>query len=115
MNLTHLHLHVHDVARARRFYEEYFGLRVHVWHGEILFMRDAAGFDLALAPSAAVPPLPDWLHFGFRLADAESVRALYRRLVAAAVPVVHALVDESDFVSFRCADPDGYTIEVYWE
>ena len=25
------------------------------------------------------------------------------------------LFETEDFVSFRCTDPDGYAIEIYWE
>jgi len=33
-------------------------------------------------------------------------------LEADGVPILE-VVDESDQVSFKCADPDGYTVEVY--
>jgi hypothetical protein len=33
----------------------------------------------------------------------------------AGATITEALVEEEDLVFFRCADPDGYSIEVYWE
>ena len=31
------------------------------------------------------------------------------------VPMRQPISRGDDFVSFRCLDPDGYDIEVYWE
>lgn len=115
MNLNHLHLKVASVERSQAFYARFFGLRPLVTHGDILFMRDGAGMDLALAPAAAPEPLPDWFHFGFRLESGGAVKALHRDLVDAGVAIKQPLLDEPDFVVFRCNDPDGYSIEVYWE
>jgi catechol 2,3-dioxygenase-like lactoylglutathione lyase family enzyme len=115
MNLNHLHLKVASVERSQAFYEGFFGLRPLVSHGDILFMRDEAGMDLALARAVAPEPLPDWFHFGFRLDSGEAVTALHRELAAAGVAMKQPLSEEPDFVAFRCHDPDGHSIEVYWE
>ncbi len=113
--LNHLHLHVSSVARARAFYMNYFGLRDHVWHDDILFMRDtSAGLDLALAPAESLDAFPAWFHFGFRLEHADDVRALHERLLNDGIET-SPLTQLPDFVVFRCHDPDGYQIEVYWE
>ena len=114
MQLNHLHLHVTSVPAAAAFYTGHFGFREHVWHGDVLFLRDEGGMDLALAPG---PPddFPPWSHFGFRLDDADAVRSLFARLEAEGVAIREALSEEPDFVWFRCADPDGHLIEVYWE
>jgi catechol-2,3-dioxygenase len=116
MNLNHLHLHVADVERAARFYEDLFGLRRLVWHGDALFLRDDAGMDLALAPATDVEPFPAWFHIGFRLDSRAEVEALLARVEAENTPIKAPLTFEGDnFAFFRCADPDGYQIEVYWE
>lgn len=118
MDLNHLHLHVADVDRARAFYETYFRFRFHVMHGSILFLRNAEGFDLALAPAGSeeIEPFPVWFHFGFRLASAALVRAAFRKMRAGGVRIRDdGLTDDRDLVSFRCYDPDGHGIEVYWE
>ncbi|WP_430419607.1 VOC family protein [Phenylobacterium sp.] len=115
MQLNHLHLHVVSVDEAAAFYTGHFGFRPHVRQDDgTLFLRDAGGLDLALA---AGPPdnFPPWAHFGFRLDNADAVRSLYARLQAADVTIRHPLDEEPDFVWFRCADPDGHLIEVYWE
>jgi len=113
--LNHLHLHVRSVARARDFYARYFGLRDHVWHDDILFMRDADdGMDLALAPAPTLHAFPPWFHFGFRLERPDDVAALHALLTADGVDASE-LTRLPDFVVFRCLDPDGNQIEVYWE
>jgi catechol-2,3-dioxygenase len=115
MNINHLHLKVGSVEEAAAFYERFFGLTRHVTHGEILFLRDGAGMDLALAPAGDEPPMPAWFHFGFRLASAAEVEALHARLAQAGVPMGETLAREEDYISFRCRDPAGNAVEVYWE
>ncbi len=117
MHINHLHLKVASVERARAFYARFFGLADFVWPGEMLFMRDDAGMDLALAPepAAAVEPMPPWFHFGFRLDDADAVKAMHDRMAAEGVPLSEPLTTAGDLTFFRCADPDGYSIEVYFE
>ena len=115
MDLNHLHLHVRDVERSHRFYHIWFGLDHRVRHGDILFLSNPDGFDLALAPDPDPQPLPAWWHFGFRLASADHVRRLHRRMCDAGVSLTRPLADDPDYITFQCADPDGYRIEVYWE
>jgi catechol 2,3-dioxygenase-like lactoylglutathione lyase family enzyme len=114
-SLNHLHLHARDLAASRRFYESWFGFREHCWHGEILFLRDDAGLDLALAPDPAPAPLPPWFHIGFRLSTAEAARALHARMSAAAAGSPGPLHDAADLVFFRVQDPAGVPVDVYWE
>jgi len=114
MRLNHLNLRVASVERSRAFYVEHFGLAEQAWHGEALFLTDGGGMDFALMADA--PPTPsDTFHFGFRLDGRVAVAATHARLAAAGVAIVEPLTDEGDLVYFRCADPDGYIIEVYWE
>jgi catechol 2,3-dioxygenase-like lactoylglutathione lyase family enzyme len=114
VRLNHLHLHVASVAEAADFYQRWFGFARHVAHGQVLFLRDAAGMDLALAPGEP-DVMPPWFHFGFRLDEASAVAALHARLAAEGVTITEPLTDEEGVVSFRCLDPDGHAIEVYWE
>jgi catechol 2,3-dioxygenase-like lactoylglutathione lyase family enzyme len=115
MLVNHLHLHVRDLDRSRAFYEDWFGLREHCFHGPILFLRDEQGFDLALAPDDSPPQCPGWFHFGFRLDDGDAVRELHQRMSDAGVDVQGPLHDHEDLVAFRCLDPDGYSVEIYFE
>jgi catechol 2,3-dioxygenase-like lactoylglutathione lyase family enzyme len=115
MNLNHLHLHVASVPRAAAFYERYFGMRELVWHGDMVFMRDRGGMDLALAPGEDAGAFPEWFHFGFRLPDLEAVQTLEARLTADAVEIDTPYTVEGPLGFFRCRDPDGHLIEVYYE
>ena len=113
MDLNHLHLHVKNLNRAKRFYESYFQFREHMRVANILFLRNASGFDLALVPDRAPGSFPEWFHFGFRLASEAAVRRLHRRMVAEGVDAEE--IEEYDgYVTFGCEDADGYAIEVYW-
>jgi catechol 2,3-dioxygenase-like lactoylglutathione lyase family enzyme len=114
MRLRHLALLVREIRTARSFYETYFGFDEGeaVWHGDILFLQDGDGFDLALMKGEHPANPGAFHHFGFRLSDADAVRALQRRLASDGVPILE-VVEEPDLTSFKCADPDGYTVEVY--
>jgi catechol 2,3-dioxygenase-like lactoylglutathione lyase family enzyme len=111
--LRHLALLVHDLSRSRRFYETYFGFGTSSqWFGETLFVRNAEGFDLALMRGEPPPNPGAFHHFGFQAASADAVRQLQTRLQVDGVSIVEE-VEEPDLVSFKCIDPDGYTVEVY--
>lgn len=115
MSLKHLALLVRDIRIARRFYEKYLGFDGDaVWHGDVLFIRDGDGFDLAFMKGEHPPNPGAFHHFGFLMADPNAVRELQKRLEADGVPILE-VVEEPDLVSFKCADPDGYTVEVYAE
>ena len=58
--------------------------------------------------------MPAWFHFGIRLDDVGDVKTMLAAMHAAGVPIVKALYESEVLVSFRCADPDAYAIEVYW-
>ena len=118
MDLNHLHLHVADIEASKAFYQRYFQLSERVRHGDVVFLSNAGDapdrFDLALVP-AAPEALPAWFHFGFRLPRPEAVHELYRRMCDERVHIAQPIEIEQALVSYRCADPDGYLIEVYWE
>ena len=115
MDLKHLHLHVSNRPRAEAFYEKWFGMKVGQRLDGLTFLNDGCGFDLALMDDASPAPMPAWFHFGFRLASADAVVSLHERMLAAGVRIAKPLAREEDFVSYRCTDPDGYAIEIYWE
>ncbi|MGH2779178.1 MAG: VOC family protein, partial [Actinomycetota bacterium] len=54
-----------------------------------------------------------FVHFGFRMTDANEVRALKGRLDRDGFEIMDE-EDASDVASFKCRDPDGYLVEVYW-
>jgi catechol 2,3-dioxygenase-like lactoylglutathione lyase family enzyme len=117
MTVCHLALAVQDEERSRRFYERYFGFDARPprrYSDGVLMLYDADGFALALGPADGRPRVPGFLHFGWEAADPDEVRAMRDRLSADGVEVVE-FWDESDYVSVKCRDPDGYVLEYAWE
>ena len=118
MKLNHLHLNVPDVAKARSFYERYFGFKFKFKHGEGLFLESPDGFLLAIDPHGAgdtVVEFPNWFHFGFCLDNPESVKSLYNRMEFDGVKFYRKLKDfGSDATNFYCCAPGDYRLEVSW-
>jgi catechol 2,3-dioxygenase-like lactoylglutathione lyase family enzyme len=115
--MKHLALAVRDQERSRRFYETYFGFDAKPprrYDGDVLMLYNAAGFSLALGPTDEEIMLPGFLHFGIDLDSPEEVRAFRDRLRAGGVPIVEEW-DETEYVSVKCRDPDGYVVEAAWE
>jgi predicted lactoylglutathione lyase len=59
--------------------------------------------------------VPPWFHFGFRLDSGAAVVSQCDRMQERGVTIVKPLYQDGTLVSYRCADPDGHAIEVYWE
>ena len=117
MRLGHLGLPVVDLDRSLAFYAAHFGFDPDTatrYADGTVIARNADGFDLALHPVAAVGARPEFLHFGFHLGSAQEVRAVLASISAAGVEVVEEY-DDPGLVSFKCLDPDGWPVEVYWE
>ena len=117
MHLTHLGLPVLDAGRSLDFYSTYFGFDLATaqrYPDGTVIIRNADGFDLALHagqdPGAAQP----FMHFGFHLDSSAEVRQVLQRVRTDGVEIIEH-DDDSDGVSFKCVDPDGHRVEVYWE
>jgi predicted enzyme related to lactoylglutathione lyase len=112
--LAHLNLTVADKDLAMAFYRRWFGFdRVLAEYPDgTTFVTNGDGFELALhtGPSSG---RPDW-HFGFIATSAEEVRELRSRMESAAGRV-WAAEDTPEYVGFKCHDPAGHEIEVYFE
>lgn len=115
MDIGHLHLHVRDLQRATAFYRRWFDLALLSEEDGIAFLGGTRSFLLALMHDADPAPPPPWFHFGVPLATAAAVRDFLARMEAAAVPIAKPLYEDPTFASFRCRDPDGYAIELYWD
>jgi catechol 2,3-dioxygenase-like lactoylglutathione lyase family enzyme len=117
MHLRHLGLPVRDYERSLRFYATYFEFdpaTAQSYPDGTVIVRNADGFDLALHQATGAVASSGFLHFGFAMADTEEVHSLRTRLERDGVPVVER-DDEPELVSFKCLDPDGWRVEVYWE
>ena len=115
MRLNHLHLHVRDRGAAESFYAKWLGMDVMRRGESLTFLADEDGFDLALMDDREPNPMPSWFHFGYRLNSAPEVVDLHDRMRDSGIVIVKPLYRDESLVSFRCADPDGYAIEIYWE
>ena len=121
VNLNHLNLRVADPAACRDFYVRHLGFRPAFEAEGGIFLRNDDGFLLALVPppDGRHRPLPDGFHVGFGVGDggAEAVLALHAGLAGAGSPVT-PIEDHrpgEDYVTFRCHDPDGTEVEVFWD
>jgi len=117
VDIRHIGLPVRDYERSLRFYATYFEFdpaTAQSYPDGTVIVRNADRFDLALHPATEAGASSSFLHFGFAVADAEAVRSLRTRLERDGVPVVER-DDEPELVSFKCLDPDGWRVEVYWE
>lgn len=117
VNLSHLNLRVRDAAACRDFYAAHFGFRPAFEAEGGFFVRDDAGFLLALVPAAQHAPLPDGFHIGFRVDSPDAVATKHAELTSAGAKV-GTLEDHrpgEDYVTFRCRDPDGTEVEVFWD
>lgn len=117
MKLRHLGLPVRDYERSLRFYVTYFGFdpaSAQLYPDGTTIVRNSEHFDLALHPSNELAPGETFLHVGFAMPDETTVHALRERMEGDAVVIVER-DDEPDLVSFKCLDPDGWRIGVYWE
>ena len=57
----------------------------------------------------------DLNHLHLRVRDLERSQRFYETYFDFRERVPRPLIDEEDLVSARVLDPDGYTIEIYWE
>jgi|SRR5215471_21350376 len=117
MHFNHLGLPVRDQRRSQQFYSAYFGFdpaSAQEYADGTVIIRNAEGFDLALHPVENIKPPPEFLHAGFKAAGSADVRTLMDRMEADGITIVER-DDEAGYTAFKCLDPDGHKIEVYWE
>ena len=117
MHFNHLGLPVRSEWRSQQFYSAYFGFDLATaqqYPDGTVIIRNADGFDLALHPAEQIEPPPVFLHAGFKAAGPADVRTLMDRMEADGITIVER-DDEAAYTAFKCLDPDGHRIEVYWE
>ena len=118
--MRHIALKVRDVARAKKFYQEMFGMEV-VWEPDAQNVYLSSGCDnIALheiterLAAAAVEKQLD--HLGFVVESIERVKDLESEFITRGVTIVHRFnVHRDGSASFYCADPDGIVIQLLYE
>ncbi len=117
MHFSHLGLPVRDERRSLQFYSSYFGFDLATaqqYPDSTVIIRNADGFDLALHLVEHIEPPPAFLHVGFKAAGPADVGTLMDRMEADGIPIVERDYGAA-YTGFKCLDPDGHRIEVYWE
>ena len=117
MDLNHLNLRVRDAVACRDFYMRHFGFRPAFEQEGAFFVKNDDGFLLTLVPTDPHTALPEGFHIGFNGANADEVITRRAALEADGVKVgvLEDYRPDEDYITFRCWDPDGTEIEVFWE
>jgi lactoylglutathione lyase len=115
--LTHVAVAVHDLDQTRKFYSQVLGAVVVYQDAGFLQMQTPGSRDvLVFEKNAAKAGLAGGvLHFGFRLKEASDIEA-----ARVAVKKAGGTISETgEFVPGEpylfATDPDGYTIEIWYE
>ena len=110
---SHINIRVRDPARSSKFYKEILGMRVAFSEmPRALFMT--SGGDLLTLARAKGRPRSGGMHFGFRVKDKEEYIQWKSWLKSKRVKISSEREEESGG-GLYFKDPDGYSIEVYYE
>lgn len=124
MKIAHIALYTNDLARARAFYETYFGgVAGALYHNPktglqsyFLSFTDGARLELMTRPQlkpAGAGMHVGWAHLAFQTASRAEVDALTARLQADGYAVVSGPRVTGDGYYESCVlDPDGNTVEI---
>ena len=115
--LTHIALAVRDLERSLRFYESVFGVTVAYRDTKSVQLQTPGSHDVIVLEEGrvGVGQMKGVSHFGFRLVDPKDIDAA----VEAVRQAGGTIVDRGEFAPGEpylfAKDPDGYTIEVWFE
>jgi catechol 2,3-dioxygenase-like lactoylglutathione lyase family enzyme len=115
LGLRHLALRVRDPQRSKRFYCDFFAMRV-VWEPDPDNVYLSSGLDNLALHRQDVPGPGALDHLGFIVDAPEEVDRLHERFAREGVPIAALPRDHRDGSrSFYCDDPDGLRIQVLYE
>jgi catechol 2,3-dioxygenase-like lactoylglutathione lyase family enzyme len=123
MRLNHLDLHVPDVAAARDFFVDIFGLKAVETRGQdgLAILNDDAGLELILSRPVekfggadTVMAGANTYHVGFILPERAEVDAVYERLIAAGFEAWHEPRAIRGGWLFYAMGPGRILVEVGW-
>ncbi len=124
--IGHCLIRVRDVERAKRFYMDVLGFQLMEQdpdHGGVFLSLPGDGHTIDLMPvgdpETATPPVGmqdgvGVLHIAFKVGSYEALRESYDSLVADGVEV-QRMIDHVSQRSLYLHDPDGNTLEIYYE
>jgi catechol 2,3-dioxygenase len=122
--IGHVNLRVADQEASKRFYRDVLGFRIaeeDPEHGGV-FMTLGENFhtlDIGQHPSPNDAPRPQrgqigLAHIAFQVGSYAALREAYAHLVANGIEILRA-ANHVNQRSFYFADPDGNTLEIYYE
>ena len=116
--LTHLAIAVSDIKRTLRFYQKVFEMEVMYHEKDMIQLTTPGCYDILVFEERTNPQPGDSgsiAHFGFRLREANDIEEMHNKIVAAGGIIVEKgeFVPGSPYIFFK--DPDGYTIEIWYE
>ena len=111
--INHINIRVRDPARSSKFYRDILGMRVAFSEmPEALFLT--SGSDLLTLAKTNRKLRSGGMHFGFRVKDKEEYNRWKSWLKSKRVKISSEREEESGG-GLYFKDPDGYSIEVYYE
>ena len=114
--LNHVSLSVADPERSLAFYEKLFGVEAYVREPDQIQVKGPGPHDILVferRDSAGRPGGID--HFGFRLTDPAHIDAAVALAKQAGAEIVETGEFSPGYPFLFLKDPDGYTIEIWYE
>jgi len=116
--LTHIALAVADLKRTRIFYEKVFDMQIMYDTGSFIQMTTPGCSDILVFEKKDTIQSANTggiAHFGFRLRSANDISEMINKIVSAGGSIIEQgeFVPGSPYVFFK--DPDGYTVEIWYE
>ena len=116
--LTHLAIAVKDVEATLKFYTHIFEMEVMYHQEKMIQLTTPGNHDILVfeeIEGADIGTSGGIVHFGFRLRDPHAMNEVYQKILEAGGVVVDKgeFVPGSPYIFFK--DPDGYTVEVWYE
>jgi len=116
MDLRHAHIQVKNMEKSRSFYENNFGFKEDfVCDADEIFIKNEKGFVLGLNRMDQPDILPKWFHFGFSCSSKEEIESIFKKFKSSNYDIKRELtIYENGDMNFYVNDPDGTSIEVYY-
>ena len=114
--LNHISLSVEDPERSLAFYEQLFGVREYHREADSIQALGPGPHDVIVFERRDSHGRPGGIdHFGFRLTDPADAEDAARQAEAAGARILRRGEFAADSPFLFIADPDGYTIEIWFE
>lgn len=116
MDLRHAHIQVKDMKKARQFYESFLGFSEDfICDENEIFLKNKFGFVLGIDRKENPEILPSWFHFGFSCQSEAEIRECHQSFIERGVKISRELSTYGNGdMNFYVHDPDGHSIEIYF-